>query len=255
MNLDQASISWQAADDGAKHPTREFVAKVENSRPVTGALWMPTSRSQPSSSLVACGHGASGNRYQAPIPYLAGKFVKQGHIVLSIDGPVHGLRQIDPGGREAFGVEMRRKSMIEDMNADWQCAIELTQAETGVEIKQLAYFGLSMGSIFGIPMLADKARPLSLVVATLGLLGSKGLGNHLGARMLQDAAKVTCPLLFLTQLEDELFTRDGCLELFDAFGSEDKRLHANPGLHAQVPGEEMRFAFNFMLKHIEKSDP
>ena len=31
------------------------------------------------------------------------------------------------------------------------------------------------------------------------------------------------------QFEDELFPRDGYLQLFDALGSTDKRLHAHPG--------------------------
>ena len=53
------------------------------------------------------------------------------------------------------------------------------------------------------------------------------------------------------QLEDELFSREGYLELFDAFASEDKRIHANPGLHPEVPTEEMRFAFDFMQAHLD----
>ena len=203
-----------------------------------------------SGSLVAFGHGASGDRYQAPIPYLAGKFVAAGHTVVSIDGPVHGLRQVGPGGREAFGAEMRRDTMVDDMNADWLFAIDLAQSESNAELNQLAYFGLSMGSIFGIPMLADTSKKLPVVVATLGLIGSHGIGTRLGSRMLEDAAKLTFPVLFLMQLEDELFSREGYLELFDALASADKRIHANPGLHPDVPADEMRFAFEFMQKRL-----
>ncbi|MCY4129660.1 MAG: hypothetical protein OXG15_10545 [Gammaproteobacteria bacterium] len=249
MNNVVSSVQWSSADDGAKHPTRQFIAEADTGRKRTGALWLPDSAA--SSSLVAFGHGASGNRYQAPIPYLAGKFVKAGHTVVSIDGPVHGLRQVGPGGRKAFGEEMRRESMIDDMNEDWRFAIELAQSESGTELSQMAYFGLSMGSIFGIPMLADSTRGLPVVVATLGLLGSQGVGNRLSTRILEDAAKLSFPILFLMQLEDELFSREGYLELFDALASSDKRIHANPGLHPEVPGEEMRFAFDFMLKHLE----
>ena len=249
MNQVVTNVQLSTADDGAKHSTLEFIAETESGRKRTGALWMPNSAV--SSTLVAFGHGASGNRYQAPIPYLAGKFVNAGHTVVSIDGPVHGLRQVGPGGREAFGEEMRRESMVDDMNADWRYAIDLVQSESSIELKQMVYFGLSMGSIFGIPMLADASRTLPVVAATLGLLGSQGIGRRLGARMLEDAAKLTFPILFLMQLEDELFSREGYLELFDALASSDKRIHANPGLHPEVPGEEMRFAFEFMLEHSE----
>ena len=244
-----ANIQWSNADDGSKHSTREFIAETDSGRKRTGALWLPDGAV--SSSLVAFGHGASGNRYQAPIPYLASKFVKAGHTVVSIDGPVHGLRQVGPGGREAFGEEMRRDSMVDDMNADWRFAIDLARSESAMELTQMVYFGLSMGSIFGIPMLADPSRELPVVAATLGLLGSQGIGNRLGSRMIEDASKLTVPILFLMQLEDELFSREGYLELFDALASSDKRIHANPGLHPEVPGEEMRFAFEFMLRHLE----
>ena len=249
MNQVVSNAQWSSADDGAKHATREFVSESKTGRKRTGALWLPVGTT--STSLVAFGHGASGNRYQAPIPYLAGKFAKAGHTVVSIDGPVHGLRQVGPGGREAFGEEMRRESMVDDMNSDWRFAIDLAQSESATELNQMAYFGLSMGSIFGIPMLADPSRGLPVVAATLGLLGSQGVGNRLSTRIVEDAAKLTFPILFLMQLEDELFSREGYLELFDALASSDKRIHANPGLHPEVPGEEMRFAFDFMQKHLE----
>ena len=238
------NIEWRETNDGAKHATVDFIATGAGERPRTGAIWLPTT--EPSGALVACGHGASGDRYQAPIPYLAGKLVKQGHIIVSIDGPVHGLRQVGPGGREAFGQEMRRDQMTDDMNADWDFAIELAKSKSTVPLDRMAYFGLSMGSIFGIPMLAAGAGGIPVRCATLGLLGSQGLGHRIGSRLLDDAAKLTFPLLVLMQLEDELFSREGYLALFDAFGSSDKRIHAHPGLHAAVPGEEMRASFEFM---------
>lgn len=52
------------------------------------------------------------------------------------------------------------------------------------------------------------------------------------------------------QLEDELFNRQGCLDVFGAFASKDKRLHANPDLHPEVPNEEIDFTVDFMLSHI-----
>ena len=49
---------------------------------------------------------------------------------------------------------------------------------------------------------------------------------------------VSCPVLFLVQWHDELFPRDLAFELFEAFGSTDKRMHVSPGMHAEVPAEE-----------------
>lgn len=244
------NIDWQDSNDGSKHETIEFVAGEEGKRNCTGALWLPTGEA--SGALIACGHGASGDRYQAPIPYLAGKFSREGHMVVSIDGPVHGLRQVGPGGREAFANELRRPEMIDDMNSDWDLAIELAKSKAPVSLDRMAYFGLSMGSIFGIPMLAANSGGISLRCATLGLLGSQGLGDRIGSRLLKDANNLTVPLLVLMQLEDELFSREGYLALFDALGSNDKRIHAHPGPHADVPGEEMRASFEFMNAILAK---
>ena len=243
-------LHWQEASDPGKRATREFIAITESGRKRTGAIWLPEGGSQ--DALIAFGHGASGDRYQAPIPYLAGKFLREGYTVLSIDGPVHGLRQVGPGGREAFRDEMQRETMLKDMNEDWHYAVSLAIGESKHALTRMAYFGLSMGSIFGIPMLTDDDRVLPIQVATLGLLGSRGLGRQLGERMVNDASKITCPVLFLMQLEDELFNREGYLELFDALGSNDKRIHANPGLHPDVPTTEMRFAFEFMHEQLQK---
>ena len=67
---------------------REFT--IEGERPVTGVIWQPTD-AEPGAPLVCCGHGASGDRHQAPIPWLARRFVGTHRLnVLSIDGPVHG---------------------------------------------------------------------------------------------------------------------------------------------------------------------
>ena len=57
------------------------------------------------------------------------------------------------------------------------------------------------------------------------------------------------------QLEDELFPRDGYLELFDAIVSEDKRLHANPGLHPEVPAEEVDFVVDFLRTRLGSDIP
>ena len=61
------------------------------------------------------------------------------------------------------------------------------------------------------------------------------------------AAGINIPVLFIMQLEDELFTRQDCLALFDALASSDKRLHANAGLHPDVPVEELHHSVDFLV--------
>lgn len=144
---------------------------------------------------------------------------------------------------------MRREAFIDDMVGDWLAALAATRERT--TIGDLAYFGLSMGSIFGIPTLAELTE---VKVAVLGLLGTTRAGRPFADRVLRDAAAIHCPVLYLMQLEDELFPREGYLELFDALASDDKRVHANPGLHPEVPGEEIDFSFEFLSRHLALID-
>ena len=238
-----ADIQWTDAKDTRDNATKEFRIRRDGMRDITGALWLPDAPVE-GKTLICCGHGASGNRYQAPISDLAERFVDANLPVLSLDGPVHGLRQVGDGGRTAFFPEYQRDNSLIDMTDDWTCAIEQIQSEFA--IAKLAYFGLSMGSLFGLPLVASRG---DVTVSVLGLMGVQQNFPH-GETLLKAAADIKCPILFLMQLEDELFNREGCLQIFDAFASKDKRLHGNPGLHPEVPSEEIDCTFDFLLAHI-----
>ncbi len=234
-------MTWWGATDAAGGAVRELrIQRAGTERPITGALWTPEGVTN-DVPLVLFGHGASGDRYQAPICHLARRLTDVGCASLAIDGPVHGLRQVGSGGRAAFGDEMRREGFVDDMVADWHAALDAAKGK--VAVGDIRYFGLSMGSIFGVPLLATLPE---VTAAVLGLLGTTGAALPLAERLATDAAEIRCRLLFLMQLEDELFPRDGCLALFDAFASGDKRLHANPGLHPEVPAEEIDCAFQML---------
>ncbi len=103
-----------------------------------------------------------------------------------------------------------------------------------------------MGTIYGAPTVAAEPR---IKAAVLGLMGISGPSHY--RPLVEAAAKsIQCPVLFIMQLEDELFTRAEQLALFDALGNEDKRLHANPGLHPDVPPEELRHSREFLMTHL-----
>lgn len=247
-----SNVDWQAADDTKGMDTLDFVVSRPGMRDLSGALWIPA-EVEPDVPLMLFGHGASGDRYQAPIPGLAQRFVNElGCPALSVDGPVHGLRRVEPGGREALQVERKRPTSTADFLEEWHFAIDFALGHESIGTRPLAYFGLSMGSGFGIPMIAERD---DVIVSTLGLLGTDGPFGGESSLLLDSASKITHPVLYLVQLEDELFGREGCLEIFDAIASDNKRLHANPGLHPAVPREEVEFAFEFMKNHILGTAP
>lgn len=219
-------------------------------RPVTGVLWQPAAHVA-GAPLVCLGHGASGDRHQQPIPWLAERLVgRHGWSALAIDGPVHGRRQVGAGGREAFWPEWQREGSVEDMTADWRFALDAVQALPEVGTGPVAYWGLSMGTIYGALFVAAEPRVRAAVLGLMGITGP----DHYRPRVQQAAKAITCPLLFLVQLEDELFSRQDCLALFDAFASGDKRLHANPGLHPDVPTEELHASIEFLVRAVSGPD-
>jgi dienelactone hydrolase len=226
---------------------REFTV-LRGARQVPDVLWTPP-HPDAGKPLVLFGHGASGDRHQTPIPYVAHKLVVEaGFFAVAIDGPVHGRRKVGDGARGAFAVEWRRDDCVADMLADWRAVLDVMQLQPEVGAGSVGYWGLSMGSIFGVPLVAAEAR---ITVAMRGLLGQVGPTEAYRRQLRDAAAAITCPVLFLMQLEDELFNRDQCLTLFDSVASSDKRLHANPGLHPEVPTEELNFSADFLRRYLD----
>ena len=54
----------------------------------------------------------------------------------------------------------------------------------------------------------------------------------------------------MLQWDDELVPRDSGLSLFDAIGSAEKTLHANPGRHMDVPMFEVDSSELFFARHL-----
>jgi len=108
----------------------------------------------------------------------------------------------------------------------------------------VGYWGLSMGTLLGLPLVAAEER---ISAAVLGLAGITGPTMD---RLARDAASVQCPVLFVAQWDDELFSRDTVLALFDALGTRDKQLHATPGSHAGVTPETFALTARFLATRL-----
>jgi dienelactone hydrolase len=241
----------QFGTDVAAKGVRERSFEVSRSgRRIPGVLWTAADDDQPR-PVVMLGHGASGDKRQDYIVSLARGLVRhQGLSALSIDGPVHGERRADGGSVPGlpFADFVQRWSaepdLIDDMVADWRSALDAVQALPEVGAGPCGYWGLSMGTIFGLPLVAAEPR---VAVAVLGLMGIAGPTKD---RFAADAPVVTCPLLFLVQWHDELFPHELAFALFEAFGSADKRMHVSPGMHAEVPAEEFEASARLLASHL-----
>jgi hypothetical protein len=76
-------------------------------------------------------------------------------------------------------------------------------------------------------------------------------GSFVPAVMFEEARQVTIPLQVLLQWDDEGNDRQAALDLFDAFGSREKTLHANLGGHTGVPQFEGEDGGRFFARHLE----
>ena len=69
-------------------------------------------------------------------------------------------------------------------------------------------------------------------------------------RDVRGGRQVTIPLHVLLQWDDEGNDRQMALDLFDAFGSTEKTLHANLGGHTGVPSLEADASAQFFARHL-----
>ena len=226
---------------------RAFTIDCEG-RNVPGILWTPI---EPASTIpiVLLGHGGTLNKRAHYILATARRLVKQhGMAAVSIDGPGHGDRreripEDQQQARADFVTAWLAPGANENIVADWQATLEAAQAEVGKG--PVGYFGLSMGTMMGIPLIAAETR---IKAAVLGLMGVWGPNQD---RLIEDAPKVTCPLRFLAQWNDEVVPRETVLDLFDRLGSKEKSLRAHPGRHVQVPAVEMGAVAEFLASHLK----
>ncbi len=75
-------------------------------------------------------------------------------------------------------------------------------------------------------------------------------GSLVPRALVEEARQVTVPLHVLLQWDDEGNDRQASLDLFDAFGSEEKSLHAHLGGHTGVPESAGEAAAQFFTRHL-----
>ncbi len=203
-----------------------------------GVVWTPVDRAG-TVPLTLLGHGGGGakdaaNNLQAR-DYFTGE---RGIATAAIDGPVHGDRgPVADVTHPAYAEMWRRPTTIDDMNTDWRATLNALLALGEFDAASVGYYGLSMGTMFGLPYVASEPRIAVAVLGLCGLRGSSIVRSGIDGRLAADAPRVTCPLMFHFQWDDERFDRDGAIELYGMLGAADKRLQSTPGLHGGTSEE------------------
>jgi pimeloyl-ACP methyl ester carboxylesterase len=202
--------------------------------------------------LVLVGHGGSGHKREDYVVALARRLVRTtGAAVASIDGPLHGDRRQGRSQEPTivlmeFAQAWTADDQLTDrMVADWRATVDELLDERVVGDVPVGYWGLSMGTLLGLPYVASDPRVRACV---LGLAGRTG---PTAERLATDAARIEVPTLFLVQLNDELFSTASSLDLFSALASPYKRLFASPGRHREVPEDAFWLSVDFLASHLQ----
>ena len=226
---------------------------VASGRRVPTVLWTPTDAAAPL-ALVLIGHGGGGHKRHPKVVNMAtGLVTEHGIAALAIDGPVNGdragndddARALRDRDRDAY----RRtyyQAKYDEMIDDWRAALGVAQSLPEVGAGPVGYWGVSMGTRFGLPLVVAESR---IEVAVLGLFGLKP-DAEANQRVYQDAPNLTTPVLFLQQLDDQQITREAYANLFDMLGTPDRRLHANLGGHAEIPEDEYADSRRFLARRL-----
>lgn len=247
---DATAIQWGDEVRAGRARQRAFTL-TRQGRGIPGVLWTPGDGSGPW-PLVLIGHGGSGSKRENYV-VATGRSLATTHRVAAaaIDGPVHGERRADPDATPMLVIAQFAQlwagdgeAMTDAMVADWQAVLSALLELPELRDGPVGWWGVSMGTIIGLPLVAAEPR---IAAAILGLMGLTGPTR---SRIERDAPRVRCPVLFLVQWDDEMFPRAACFDLFDAIGAPDKRLHVHPGTHGGLGNEAFESSVAFLVDRL-----
>ncbi|WP_282944591.1 alpha/beta hydrolase [Cellulomonas endometrii] len=217
---------------------------------IPGTLW---TRGPAAAPLVLMAHNNGLPRSDARLVARA-RFhaAEHGYAVASIDAAGSGDRPV-PAAAEQARADLRRAlqagepvdeileslvgPLVEAAVPEWRATLDALLSLPGIT----GPVGYSGWAALGIRLAAAEPR---LAAACLFA------GGYVPRAVRELAPRLTVPLLLLLQWDDEGNPRDRALDLFDAFGSAEKTLHANPGGHLGTPRFELEDGARFLDRHL-----
>ncbi|OLR93416.1 dienelactone hydrolase family protein [Actinokineospora bangkokensis] len=221
---------------------------------VPGLLWTPAAARGPEPvPLVLLGHPGGVDRMYPRLAERARHTVAQGFAAATIELPGGGERPRIPELERARAdlrdalhdkqpvdgiVDRLVLPLVELAVPEWQAALDAVLSLPGI--------GGPVGFSGGVIAVATRLAVVEPRISAAVLFA----GSYVPRVMFADARRVSIPLLVLLQWDDEHNDRQLALDLFDAFGSAEKTLHANTGGHTGVPGFEADDVGRFFARHL-----
>ena len=227
---------------------------------IPGILWTPASASAAEPvPLILLGHPGGLRQMRPRLAARARRSAAQGFAAAAIELPGSGerpasataeqaradlLRAIAAGGRPSEAVVDRLVlPLVEQAVPEWQRTLDALEAVPEI--------GGPVGFSGGIIAIGTRLAVIEPRIAAAGLFA----GSYVPRSIIEEARQVKIPLHVLLQWDDEGNDRQVALDLFDAFGSEEKTLYANMGGHTGVPQFAGDDAARFFARHLRAAAP
>ncbi|WP_340686755.1 alpha/beta hydrolase [Amycolatopsis coloradensis] len=220
---------------------------------IPGILWTPESAAP--APLILMGHPGGLGKMHPRLAARARACTAAGYAAATIELPGAGDRPRFPAVDEARADLQRALKAGEPVTGDIVDRLVLPLVETAVPewratldaLLGLPGIGGPVGFSGGVIAIATRLAVVEPRVEAAVLFA----GSYVPRSILEEARQVTIPLLVLLQWDDEGNDRQHALDLFDAFGSREKTLHANMGGHTGVPHFEGDSAGRFFTRHLK----
>ncbi|MCU1487383.1 MAG: alpha/beta hydrolase [Actinomycetia bacterium] len=220
---------------------------------IPGLLWTPGAASAPA-RLILLGHPGGLDTMYPRLADRARLFAADGYAAATIELPGSGDRHRLPAIEEARADLRRALAAGQAVHDDIVDRLVLPLVERAVpEWRGLLDALLSMPEIAGPVGFAGGIIAIAVRLALVEPRIAAALlfaGSFVPRSTFEEARKVTVPLHVLLQWDDEGNDRQTALDLFDAFGSKEKTLHANMGGHTGVPAFEAEYGNRFFARHL-----
>ncbi|PJN05143.1 alpha/beta hydrolase [Streptomyces sp. CB01201] len=224
---------------------------------IPGTLWTPESATATTPApLVLLGHPPLGLRKMYPrLVARARHSAAEGFATATIELPGSGDRPRWPAVDEARAdlrrvmqagepvseeiVEALILPLVDKAVPEWQAALDA--------LLSLPEIGGPVGYSGGVISIGVRLAVVEPRIVAAGLFA----GSFVPRAIVEEARRVTIPLHVLLQWDDEGNDRQAALDLFNAFGSKEKSLHAHMGGHTGVPQYAGEAAAQFFTRHLK----
>ena len=221
---------------------------------IPGILWTPGSASASTPApLILVGHPGGLHTMYPRLAARARHAAEYGFAAAAIELPGSGDRPRSADAEQARAdlhralaggepvdeiVDRLILPLVEKAVPEWQTTLDA--------LLSLPEIGGPVGYSGGVIAIGIRLAVVEPRIAAAGLFA----GSFVPRTMFEEARHVTIPLHVLLQWDDEGNDRQAALDVFDAFGSKEKTLHANMGGHTGVPQFAGDDAARFFVRHL-----